>query len=69
MDGKVLKAFHDSIVCNNKKEYVIKSANEFLTKTFLPNGYSPHKWEIKGIDLNGNLIIHSETEEKVLRRF
>ena len=29
--AKVLKAFHDSIECNNEKEYVIKSANKFLT--------------------------------------
>ena len=32
--AKVLKAFHDSVECINKKEYVIKSANKFLTKIF-----------------------------------
>ena len=67
--AKILKAFHDSIECNNQKEYVIKSANKFLTKTFLPSGYCPRTWEIKDIDLNGNLRIKNQTQEKVLRRF
>jgi len=67
--AKVLKAFHDSIECNNKKEYVIKTANKFLTKKFLPSGYCPHTWKIKDIDLNGNLRIQNETQQKVLRRF
>jgi len=67
--AKVLKAFHDSIECNNKKEYVIKSANNFLTKRFLPSGYCPHSWKIKDIDSNGNLRIENETQLKVIRRF
>ena len=67
--AKVLKAFHDSIECNNKKEYVIKSANKFLSKRFLPSDYCPHKWKIKDIDSNGNLRIENETQEKVLKRF
>ena len=67
--AKVLKAFHDSIECNNKKEYVIKSANKFLTKRFLPSGYCPNVWNIKNIDSNGNLRIFNETQEKVLSRF
>ena len=67
--AKVLKAFHDSVECNNKKEYVIKSANKFLTKRFLPSGYCPHTWKIKDIDSNGNLRIENETQLKVIRRF
>ncbi|MDC2974586.1 biotin--[acetyl-CoA-carboxylase] ligase [Prochlorococcus sp. AH-736-K09] len=67
--AKVLKAFHDSVACNNKKEYVIKSANKFLTKRFLPSGFSPYSWKIKDIDLNGNLRIENETQLKVIRRF
>ena len=67
--AKVLKAFHDSIECNNKKEYVIKTANNFLNKRFLPRGYCPHTWEIKDIDSNGNLRIQNETQEKLLKRF
>ena len=66
--AKILKAFHDSIECNNKKEYVIKSANKFLTKQFLPSGYCPYEWEIKDIDSNGNLRIQNGAQEKLLRR-
>ena len=67
--AKVLKALHDSIECNNRKEYVIESANKFLSKRYLPNGYSPLIWKIKDIDCNGNLRIQNETQEKVLIRF
>jgi len=67
--AKVLKAFHDSVECNDKKEYVIKSANKFLTKKFLPSGFSSHKWKIIDIDSNGNLRIENETQVKVIRRF
>ena len=65
----VIKAFHDSIECNNKKEYVIKSANKLLTKRFLPSGFCPQTWKIKDIDSNGNLRIQNDTQENVLRRF
>jgi len=67
--AKVLKAFHESIECNNEKEYVIKSANRYLTKRFLPSGFCPQSWKIKNIDSNGNLRIENETQQKVLRRF
>jgi len=67
--AKVLKAFHDSVECNNEKEFVIKSANKFLTKRFLPRGFCPHTWKIKDIDSNGNLRIENESQLKVIRRF
>ena len=67
--AKVLKAFHDSVECNNKKEYVIKSANKFLNKSFLPSSYCPNTWKIKDIDSNGNLRIENETQLKVIKRF
>ena len=67
--AKVLKAFHDSIECNNKKEYVIRAANKVLTKRILPSGFCPDKWQIKDIDSNGNLRIQNETQLKILRRF
>ena len=66
--AKVLNAIHDSVECNKRKEYVIKSANKFLTKRFLPSGISPNKWKIKDIDSNGNLRIENETQLKVIRR-
>ena len=67
--AKVLKAFNEAIECNKKKVYVIKSANKFLTKSFLPSGYCPHSWKIRDIDSNGNLRIENETQLKVIRRF
>ena len=67
--AKVLKAFQDSVECNNKREYVIKSANKFLTKKFLPSGFCPNTWRIKDIDSNGNLRIENETQLKVIKRF
>jgi len=67
--AKVLKAFHDSIECNNKKEYVIRAANKVLTKRILPSGVCPDTWQIKDIDSNGNLRIQNETQLKILRRF
>ena len=67
--AKVLKAFYDSIESNKKKEYVIKSANRFLTKSFLPSGYCSDTWKIKDIAPNGNLRIENENQLKVIRRF
>ena len=67
--AKVLKSFYDSIGCNKKKEYVIKSANKFLNKSFLPSGFCSHTWKIKDIDANGNLRIENENQLKVIRRF
>ena len=48
---------------------MIESANEFLTKRFLPSGICPNTWKIKDIDSNGNLRIENETQLKVIRRF
>ena len=67
--AKLLKAFNESISCNDKKEYVIQTANKFLTKTFLPKGYNPYEWRIKCIDSNGHLRIYNQTKEKVLTSF
>ena len=67
--AKILKALHESIVCNQNKECVIESANALLTKSFLPKGYDQYEWKIKDIDSQGNLRIYSKTQEKVLTRF
>jgi len=67
--AKVLKAFYDSTKFNKNKEHVIKSANKFLNKSFLPSGYCPNTWKIKDIDFNGNLRIENKTQIKIIRRF
>ena len=67
--AKILKAIHEAVECNDKKEYIIDKANKFLTKKHLPRGYNLNDWAIKYINSNGNLIIYSETQEKILTRF
>ena len=60
--AKILKAFHDSIVSNDKKEYIINSGNKFLNKAFLPSGFSPLEWKIKDINSDGNLRMYKLTK-------
>ena len=67
--AKILKTIHESIYCNDKKEYIIQTANKFLTKKSLPKGYSPYEWKIRDLDCNGNLRIYNQAQEKVLTRF
>ena len=67
--AKILKAIHDSVEYNDRKEYIIEKANKYLSKKNLPRGYSSNDWKIKEVDNNGNLRIYSETYEKILTRF
>ena len=67
--AKILKTIHDSVECNNRKEYIIEKANKFLTKKYLPKGYNSKDWKIKNLDNNGNLRIYNQSQEKALKRF
>ena len=67
--AKILKAINDSVECNPRKEHIIEIANKYLTKKYLPRGYDSDYWRIKEVDNNGNLRIHNDNYEKVLRRF
>jgi len=67
--AKILKAIHDSVECNDRKEYVIEKANGYLAKQYLPRGYSYDDWKIKNVDKNGNLNIYNKNHEMVLKRF
>ena len=67
--AKILKTINESIECNDRKEYIVQEANRYLLKKYLPRGYSSNEWIIRNIDPNGNLIIFSETQEKILKRF
>ena len=67
--AKILKTIHESVLCNGKKEYIIEKANKYLTKKYLPRGYSPKDWIIRDVDNNGNLRIYNKTYEKILTRF
>ena len=50
-------------------EYIIEEANKYLTKKFLPKGYSSNEWVIRNIDEKGNLRIFNETCKKTIKRF
>ncbi len=67
--AKILKTIHNSVECNNRKEYIIENANKYLTKKYLPRGYNSNEWKIKDVDNNGNLRIYNDIQEKVLKRF
>ena len=67
--AKILKAIHESVECNDRKEYIIYKANTHLTKKHLPRGYNSNDWAIKDIDSNGKLRIYNETQEKIITRF
>ena len=67
--AKILKTIHESVNCNDRKEYIINNANKYLTKNHLPRGYNSRDWTIKDIDNNGNLRIYNAKEEKILKRF
>ena len=61
--AKILKTIHEAIECNQKKKYIIKNANKYLTKKYLPSGYNSKEWIIKDIDNNGNLRIYNEVRQ------
>jgi BirA family biotin operon repressor/biotin-[acetyl-CoA-carboxylase] ligase len=67
--AKILKTIHESVECNDRKEYIIKNANKYLTKKHLPRGYNSNDWLIKEVDNNGNLRIYNGIQEKILTRF
>ncbi len=67
--AKLLKTIHDSVAFNYKKEFIVKNANKYLTKKFLPRGYNSKEWKVKGVDNNGNLRIYNENHEEILTRF
>ena len=66
--AKILKTIHEAIACNHRREYIILEANKFLTKKYLPRGYSSKDWNIKEIDINGNLRIYNKTNIKTITR-
>ena len=67
--AKILKAINDSVECNPRKEHIVEIANKYLSKKYLPRGYDSDYWRIKEVDNNGNLRIHNDNYEEVLRRF
>ena len=68
--AKILKAINESIEINSedRKKYIIKKTNEYLTKNYLPTGYSSDDWRIRAVDQNGNLeILNKDNEERLIK--
>ena len=67
--AKILKSINKSVESNDRKDYIIKNANKYLTRKYLPTGYNSSDWAIKEVDNNGNLKLYNATQEKILKRF
>ena len=65
--SKILKVICNAVDSNSTKMEVIKKANQFLNKNFLPKDYDPNLWSIKHIDWNGNLIIFNNKNKKEIK--
>ena len=67
--AKILKTINEAILINGRKKLIIEKANKYLTKNYLPKGYSSNQWQIKEIDNDGHLRIYDKDHEKILKRF
>tara|TARA_Y100000589_G_C27043599_1_gene584226 strand:- start:158 stop:904 length:747 start_codon:yes stop_codon:yes gene_type:complete len=65
--SRILKAICDAVENNSNKTNIIKKANQFLNKQYLPKAYDRSLWSIKYIDWNGNLIMFHKKNKKVLK--
>ena len=65
--SRILKVICDAVESNNNKMEVIKKANEFLNKKYLPKGFDTFVYSIKHIDWNGNLILFDKKNKLVLK--
>ena len=64
--SKLLHVFSESIHINKNRNFIIKGANKFLNKTYLPKEYINEDWIIKHIDSKGGLVISKDEEQKIL---
>ena len=62
--SRILKVICNAVNCNSSKMEVIKKANKFLNKKYLPKGYDSLTWSIKHIDWSGNLIMVDKKNQK-----
>ena len=65
--SRILKVICDAVDSNSYKMEVIKKANQYLNKKYLPTGYNAFVWSIKHIDWNGNLILFDKKNKLVLK--
>ena len=64
--SKILHVFNESIYINKKRDLVIRGANKFLNKTYLPKEYIDQEWIIKHIDSSGGLVISKDEDQQII---
>ena len=64
--SKILHVFNESIYINKKRDCIIKGANKFLNKIYLPKEYSNQGWIIKHVDAKGGLVISKDKDQKII---
>ena len=64
--SKILHVFNEAIYINKNRDSIIRGANKFLDKTYLPKEYLDHEWRIKHINLRGGLVIFKDKVQKII---
>ena len=64
--SKILHVFNDAININKNRDSIIRGANKFLNKTYLPKEYIENDWIIKNIDSRGGLVISKDEDQKII---
>ena len=64
--SKILHVFNESIHINKNRDHIIRGANKFLNKTYLPKEYIENDWIIKNIDSRGGLVISKDKDQKII---
>ena len=64
--SKILHVLDESIYINQKRDCIIRGANQFLNKIYLPKEYSDQDWIIKHVDSMGRLVIFKDEDQKII---
>ena len=64
--SKILHVFNEAIFINKNRDSIIRGANKFLNKTYLPKEYINQEWRIKHIDSRGSLVISKNENQKII---
>jgi len=64
--SKILHVFDEAISLNDKRNIIIKGANRYLNKKYLPKDYCDKDWIIENIDHRGNLVISKNDDQKII---
>ncbi len=64
--SKLLHVLNESIYINKKRDFIIRGANKFLNKTYLPKEIIDQEWIINHIDYRGGLVISKDEDHKII---